>query len=433
MHVSVLSVFPSLYKEFLDTSLIKRSQEKGLIDISVDSYFNYVRPGERIDSDLYGVGPGMLLKPVVMQAAIEHNEKQYGDAYKIFLSPQGKRVTQPDMERLARVLASKKHLMLVTSRYEGVDQRVEEVFADEVISLGDFVILGGDLPAMVLLEGVIRLIPGVVGKTDSVKEESFSGPFLDFPSYTSPVVWHDKHVPDVVRSGDHGKLAVWRHHAAIKKTVKYAFSWLKEHRLVSKDKLFLIKEIIPSHYVALVHGDVLVSKEGKPGTTSVTSIDIHDISRASSTYGIKQFGIITPLVDQQRIVETLLQFWGSHGISYNKNRHEALQIASIHSTVDDFIAFVENKEGKKPLLIATSALCSSDPSRVLSYMQQSLVWSLERPIILFFGTGQGLSPAFLSRCDYQLLPIEGLTDFNHLSVRSAVAVILDRWLGICYR
>jgi tRNA (guanine37-N1)-methyltransferase len=291
------------------------------------------------------------------------------------------------------------------------------------------VLMGGDLPAMMLLEGMLRFIPGVVGKEESVREDSFTGPFLDYPEYTEPVEWHGKKVPDIVRSGNHGAIAQWRQEQAAQKTVLHHFAWMRTQPMNQAQKK-LASRYIPHHYTALMHADVLVGSEKKPGVTSVTSLDIHDIARSSATYGIMQFFIVTPLVDQKRIVQTLLNFWQRGiGIDYNPSRHEAVKSVEIHDTLDSAIAEITKKEGVAPLLIATSANKHGHAGSI-SFWDQSLVWQQERPVLFIFGTGQGLTEDLVQRCDYILSPIEGISGFKHLSVRSAVAIVLDRWLGM---
>lgn len=428
MNISIVSVFPELYHPFLQTSLIKHAQEKGLAKINIDGYFSYASPKQRIDAPSFGPGAGMLIKPNVVQDAIEAQEKRFGPAYKIFFSPQGKKVDQRVLQRLATKVQEKKHLMLLPARYEGMDSRVEEFYADEILSIGDFVVMGGDLPAMLFLEGLLRLIPGVIGKRESVERDSFFGPFVDYPEFTEPVTWNDLMVPEVIRSGNHAAIEEWRQNAAVKKSIMEHFDWVRSYRMDKLQKQ-LAKAYIPSHYAALMHTDVMLPN-GQIGTTSVTSIDIHDGARSTKTYGLKNYFIVTPLKDQQNIVSTLLDFWQEGpGKDYNPHRHEAVQQVQLKSNLNEVIEFIEKKEGKKPILIGTSA-CLDNQDHLITYYDQTKVWHDRRPVLLIFGTGKGLSPELLERCDYTLLPVEGFSDFNHLSVRSAIAIVLDRWLGI---
>lgn len=428
MNISILTVFSDLYDSYLKTSLVRKAQEKGIITVQVSDFFSCVSPKERIDTPTFGHGSGMVIRPDVVEKAIDKAQAQHGKALKIFFSPQGKKLNQRVLADLAQKAQQANHLMLIPARYEGMDARVEEEYADEIISVGDFVLMAGDLPAMMLLEGLLRLIPGVIGKQESIEKESFSGPFVDFPVYGEPVVWHDKQVPDVIRSGNHAEMDKWRAERAIAKTVKQHFEWLRSSPLTDAQR-DASKKYIPNHYVVLAHGQVLIGDEKKVGTTSVTSIDIHDIARSSKTYGVEQFFIVTPLADQQRIVKTLLDFWQTGvGVEYNPNRHDAVNLVNVVDTIADAIAAIEQKEGKKPLVVATSARDYGE--RSITYFDQEKVWAHDAPVLFVFGTGRGLAPEIMDQADYVLLPIKGFTGFNHLSVRSAVGIILDRWLGI---
>lgn len=428
MNISILTVCEQLYEPFVHTSLVGRAQEKGIVQIDVQSFFSYVQPKERIDAPTFGPGAGMLIRPDVVQKAIEDKEAHYGKAFKIFFSPRGQKVDQRVLETIAARAQTSNHLMLIPARYEGMDARVEDEYADMILSMGDFVIMGGDLPAMILVEGVMRLLPQVVGKEESVARESFSGPFVDFPSYTEPVEWKDKRVPDVLRSGNHAAIEKWRQEHAVAATVKEHFSWLRSQPLTQEEKN-LAKQYIPPHYVALMHTDVLIGEEKRLGHSSVTSVDIHDIARSSKTYGVKEFFIVTPLLDQQKIVQKMLDFWKKGiGFEYNRCRYDAIQLVQLTASLQDAVTKIEELEGKKPLIITTSAKIV-DTEQMISFYDQTKVWSADRPVLLVFGTGQGLAPFVIEQSDYLLVPVDGFSDFNHLSVRSAVAIILDRWLS----
>lgn len=428
MNISVLSVFPELYDPFVSTSLLGKAQEKGLIRCTVKSFFDYVAPKERIDAPSFGHGAGMLIRPDVVERAVSAQIAAHGPCHTVFFSPQGKKLTQPVMRTIAEKSQKTGHLLLIAGRYEGMDARVEEYYADDIISLGDFVLMSGDVPAMVLLEGISRLLPGVVGKTESIEKESFTGSFVDYPEYTAPVEWKGLHVPDVIRSGNHKAIHDWRQEQAVHKTVRQHFSWLRSHQATPQEKK-LIEPHIPAHYVALLHSDVLVGPERVPGTTSVTSLDIHDIARSCATYGIKGFTIVTPLEDQKKIVETLLHFWQhGPGVTYNRVRHEAVNAVTIAATLAETIECIEKKHGVKPVIIATSARYTAHTSAI-TFFDQTRVWKEERPVLFIFGTGQGITPECLGLADFLLPPVGGISEFRHLSVRSAVAIILDRWLG----
>ncbi len=430
MKISILTLFPELFEPFLKTSLIGRATEKKIIEADLVSFFNFAQPKERIDSPTFGPGSGMLIKPEIIQKAIENQDQKNGKSFKIFFSPQGEKLNQKLLNSLYQKIKNQDHLLLVSSRYEGIDTRVEEYYSDLVISVGDFVLMGGDLPAMCFLESFLRLFPGIVGKTDSVESESFSGPFVDYPQYTSPLSWKAMQVPEIIRSGNHGLIQKWREKMAALKTVKKHFEWLKSYPLNQGEKN-VAKEFIPPHYAVLMHNDVLL-KDKSVGTTSVTSLDLHDIARAAATYGLKNYFISTPLIDQQKVVQTLMDFWQTEGPQYNIHRFQAVNLVRMVNNLDECVKLIEESKGKKPILIATSAK-KHNHANLITYFDQSKVWQEDRPVLFVFGTGHGLAQHILEKCDYLLLPIEGFTDFNHLSVRSACSIIFDRWLGINIR
>jgi tRNA (guanine37-N1)-methyltransferase len=427
--ISIVTAFPALYEPFIATSLLKKATEKGLISCDIQSLTSFAEPKERIDAPPYGHGAGMLIKPTVVERAVTAQETKYGTAFKVFFSPHGTKMTQPVLATLAAEIAQKKHLMVLPARYEGMDARVEEQYADAILSVGDYVLMGGDLPAMIFLEGVLRLMPGIVGKESSVEHDSFSNAYVDYPSYTEPVVWQGKEVPAVLRSGDHGAVDRWRHAQAVERTVFDHFEWLRGSALNATQKKE-VEAIMPPHYAALMHCDVLVSAEKTVGTTSVTSLDIHDIARSARTYGIKEYYIVTPLSDQQKVVQKLLDFWHhGPGRPYNPNRFEAVNQVFIQESLDAAVARIKAQTGQEPLIVATSAVAT--PHRgLITYHDQHEVWRHKRPVLFIFGTGRGLAPHIVERADYLLVPLEGMTPFNHLSVRSAAAIIFDRWLGL---
>lgn len=429
MNISVLTLFPELYKPFFETSLIKRAQEKKIISCHLNNLISYTQPKVRVDDTTFGHNAGMLIKPEIIEQAVDASQADFGKAYKIILSPQGKILTQSRLKQLYERIKDQKHLMIIASRYEGLDARVEDYYADEKISVGNFVVMGGDIPAMLLLEGLLRFVPGVVGKEESVQLDSFSTPFVDYPEYTRPVVWKGIQVPEIVRSGNHSAIEAWRKEQAVSLSVKKHFNWVRSSVITSAEKK-MVQKYIPHHYIALLHNDMDL-KEGRVGYTSVTSIDIHDIARSSTTYGLKTFFIVTALKDQQKIVEKMLSFWVDEKIGgdYNNNRHEAVRMVQLKDDLCDVIQAIELKEGKKPLIIGTSAR-QQDLEKIVTYFDQDFIWDHERPILFLFGTGSGMSEKLLQQCDYMLPALQGFSDFNHLSVRSAVAIILDKWLGL---
>jgi tRNA (guanine37-N1)-methyltransferase len=432
--ISLITVIPDLYEPFLCSSLLGKAVKNGICSFSIKSFMDYVQPKERIDAPTCGPTAGMVIKPEVVERAIEDAETINGKAFKIFFSPRGRLLDQQCLKKIYASIQTNNmnHILFVAGRYEGMDERVEEVYADELISVGNFVLMGGDLPAMIFLEGFFRLVPGVVGKQESVEQDSFSGPFLDYPEYSLPVEWKGLRVPDILRSGNHEAIKKWRFDKAVIRTVYNHFEWLRSFSLVETQKQ-KVMQIIPAHYIALMHTDVLIGKDELPGNTSVTSMDVHDIARSACTYGIQQFFIVTPLKDQQAIVEQFLYFWQQgRGINYNQSRHQALERVTIVSLLNDVIENIAKKHGVNPVIVVTSAK-DMNTSKIISYFDQAKVWQEKKPVLLIFGTGQGLCSDLIKKADYGLVPLQGFTNYNHLSVRSAAAIILDRWLGVQQR
>lgn len=428
MEVSILTVFPEIYHNFLQTSLIKRAQEQGTLSFDVRAFSSFCEPKERIDAPTVGHGSGMAIRPEVLERAVTAQEEKHGKAYRIFLTPQGKKLNQRMAQKIAQELENHRHVMFVAGRYEGIDERAVQEYADLELSIGDYVLMGGDLPAMVVIEAFSRYLPGVVGREESVEKDSFSASFLDFPPYTTPPrEWKGRIIPEVLLSGNHKAMDEQRLDKAAERSVLEHFDWVRSHCKERKDQERAAK-FIPSHYCALLHGDVVVDK-GRVGNSSVTTLDIHDIARSARTYGFKEYFVVTPLEDQQKIVKSVLGFWDTSGISYNYNRADAVSHVKLVKDLEAVKAAIKEKEGIEPLVIATSAqVVGGVPS--ITYFDQQEVWSKKRPVLLIFGTAKGLSQELMRQCDYILGPVLGFSNFNHLSVRSAAAIIFDRWLGI---
>lgn len=217
MRIDVLTIFPSLFEPFRSTALLGAACGRGLVDLRVHDLRDWTRDRHRtVDDAPYGGGPGMVMKPEPLVDAIEALAGAKGDtrtARVLLLSPQGR----PFGQAQAGALSQQPHVVLVCGRYEGVDQRVIELAVDEEVSIGDYVLAGGELPALVVIEAVTRLLPGVMGNPDSAATESFQGSgeegtgrMLEGPQYTRPPVYRGLEVPEVLRSGDHAAIARWR-------------------------------------------------------------------------------------------------------------------------------------------------------------------------------------------------------------------------------
>lgn len=216
MRISVLTLFPQLFSSFLETSLVGRARESGLLTVDIQDLRQYAADRHRTVDDVpYGGGAGMVLQAPVVLAGLRALAEGRR-AWRVYLSPQGR----PLDDSLVRELARREDLILLCGRYEGVDERALDLGIDEEISIGDFVLSGGELPAMVLIEALSRQVPGVVAQADSVSEDSFRGGLLDTPHYTRPPEVEGRAVPSVLLSGHHARIQEWREMAALRATAR---------------------------------------------------------------------------------------------------------------------------------------------------------------------------------------------------------------------
>ena len=225
MKIDVLTLFPEMFAGPLDESIVKRARAAGLLDLSIHNLREYTHDRHRtVDDKPFGGGPGMLLRPEPIFEAVEHLAR--GDTRVILLSPSGRKFNQS----LARELAPEKHLLLICGSYEGFDERVREALADDDLSIGDYVLTNGALPAMVIIDAVIRLLPGVLGDDESSRDESFSHGGLEYPQYTRPAEFRGMKVPEVLLSGNHAEIARWRSEQARNRTKEQRPDMLVEKR-----------------------------------------------------------------------------------------------------------------------------------------------------------------------------------------------------------
>lgn len=218
MKIDILTLFPQMFKGPFDESIIKRAQEKALVEIKIHNLRDWATD-ERgtVDDRPFGGGPGMVIKPQPVFDAVEALKlKVKSQKLKVvLLTPQGKPLNQKTAKRLSEL----DHIVLICGHYEGVDERVREHLVDEEISIGDYVLTGGELPAMVATDAIVRLIPNVLEKEEATKSESFST-LLEHPQYTRPENFKDWKVPEVLLSGNHQEIKKWREEQALKKTKK---------------------------------------------------------------------------------------------------------------------------------------------------------------------------------------------------------------------
>ncbi len=217
LRFDVITIFPNMFPAILNESIVKRAQAKRKITIKVHDLRDYTTDRHRtVDDRPFGGGPGMVMSPQPIFDAVK-KIKSRRQAHVILLSPSGERLTQKTARRLAR----KKNLIVICGHYEGIDERVRERLADQSLSIGDYILTGGELPALVLIDCVTRLIPGVLGKDESLFQESFEQNLLEYPQYTRPANFRGMKVPDVLLSGNHAAIEKWRAQEALAHTQKF--------------------------------------------------------------------------------------------------------------------------------------------------------------------------------------------------------------------
>ena len=422
LNFTVITIFPQMFASPLGHSILKRAQEKALISVRLVDLRDYTSDRHHVTDDYpYGGGQGMVMKPEPLVAAIEDIRKRSSGARVVLLSPQGQVFNQ----QVAIRLAQQKEVVLICGRYEGMDERVKS-FVDEELSIGDFTLSGGEPAAIVVIDAVSRLIPGVLGNEESAQDESFANGLLEYPQYTRPEDFRDMKVPAVLLSGDHERIAKWRREMSIRITAQRRPDLLAKAPVTVQERKQLLTIQAPI-YVALLHHPVY-DKNREIVTTAVTNMDIHDIARSGCTYGIRGFYVVTPVKVLQKLALKIIAHWEEgYGSQYNTTRKEALALARVRDTLDDVLIDIERECGEKPLLVGTSAKAHNGTTSFLDL--RDMLQRTARPFLILLGTGWGLAEAVIAQSDYVLEAIEGLTDYNHLSVRSAAAIILDRLLG----
>jgi tRNA (guanine37-N1)-methyltransferase len=433
MRIACLTLFPEYFEGPLTTGLMAKGRERGLLDVELVNPRDFTTDVHRtVDDRPFGGGPGMVMMLDPVAKALE----SIGDPGRILvMSPAGR----PFDQAMARELADQQRLTFVCGRYEGVDARLAELYPVEEVSLGDFVLNGGEAAAVACIEAVARLIPGFMGHQDSGEEESFTQGLLEYPHYTRPEEYRGARVPEVLRSGDHGRIAAWRREQAVERTLERRPDMLPAARLDGADVALLRGKIRRRRgrnlSVALVHYPVL-DKYKKVGATSLTNLDVHDIARCSRTYGLDRFYAVTPLADQRDMFAGLVAHWRTGpGAAANPDRAEALSLVELAEDLDAAVEQASARWGRRPRLVATSARLPAKPKAwhpSLATFPDVADWLDEEPVLLVLGTGYGLARSVLERCDAMLRPIRCFSGYNHLSVRSAAAIMLDRLVGDIY-
>ncbi|WNV56866.1 tRNA (guanosine(37)-N1)-methyltransferase TrmD [Oscillospiraceae bacterium NTUH-002-81] len=237
MNYHVLTLFPEMIEQGLHTSIIGRAMEKGLLSLDAVNIRDFsTDKHKRVDDYIYGGGAGLLMQAEpVYQAYLSVKEKIGKAPRVIYMTPQG----QVFHQKLAEELAQEEDLVFLCGHYEGIDERVLEEIVTDNVSIGDYVLTGGELPAMVMIDAISRHVPGVLNNEDSAGEDSFSNQLLEYPQYSRPEVWHDKQVPPVLLSGHHGKVDAWRREQSLLRTFQRRPELLEQADLSEQDWKFL--------------------------------------------------------------------------------------------------------------------------------------------------------------------------------------------------
>lgn len=428
MNFHIVSIFPHYFESPLSSGLMGKAVDSGLVNLDhVDVRHFAGGIHKSVDDRPFGGGPGMLLKLDPMVKALNSIEKP---GRIMMMSPRGKPLTQAR----SRELSQEEDVTLICGRYEGIDERLLDLYDIELVSVGDFVLNGGEAGAVCLIESVARLLPGFMGHDDSGEEESFSAGLLEYPHYTRPDDWEGLKVPEVLRGGNHGAIDQWRRECSLETTLNDRPDMLPGASLTVEDIDYLRTlsrtRLGRNLYIALCHYPVY-NKFGEKVAVSVTNLDLHDMSRVARSYGLGGFYATTPIEDQKALAEQLLNHWkAGAGSIANPDRAEAFSKVKVFDDIESVVLDIQEQTGQCPRLAATSARLDrrkqAEPALTYEEVQG---WLAKSPVLLIFGTGHGLAEEVLSKAAGILRPVRYLDDYNHLSVRSAVAIIVDRLIA----
>ncbi len=426
MKYEIITIFPEFFDSVFSCGILSKAREKGLVDIKVSNLRDFAGDKHKVvDDKPYGGGEGMLFLPEPLGKAIDSAKSGTEKTATLLTSAQGK----PFDGKMARKLLDFDKIVIVCGRYEGVDERVNDLHIDMEVSIGDYIISGGEYAAAVITDSVSRLIPGVVGNTASTEDESLSGGLLSHPQYTRPENYRGAEVPPVLLSGNHAKVAEWRKEARIKNTLRKRPDILDRSKL-SKDETAALcklqKDTAPGYraYVALLHYPVY-NKEFKTVASAFTNLDIHDIARTCRTYGVKNFFLVNPVAEQRELAQRVLKHWtDGAGAEFNPTRRDAMRIVRMETGLGEVKDAIEKIEGAKPEVIATDARFDGNMTGYGEMRER--IMAADRPYLLLLGTGWGIAREVIESADHVLKPLRGYGNYNHLPVRGAAAAIMDR-------
>ena len=422
---NVLTIFPDMIETVFKNGVVSKAVGKNIININPINIRDYASGPHLVTDDYqYGGGAGLVMKPEPICLAVDAVKSQ-SDTFVVLLDPRGVKFNQKLAEKMAN---DYDNITFICGRYEGVDERVRELVVNMELSLGDFILTGGEFAAITIIDSIARLVPGVLGDDTSAKDESFTTGMLEYPHYTRPAEYRGLQVPNVLMNGNHKDINKWRREKALEITrsnrpdlLDIALLDIESRKKIYKEqKRGLSKKTMLN--VALMHYPMR-DKQGDIVATAITNLDLHDISRSCTTFSVENFFVITPVQAQREIAGRVIKHWiDGFGSTYNPNRKEAFSRTLIMESFSSALMELEKRYKKRPLIVATTARIDK---ATITAKELGLI-SQEEPVLLIFGTGWGFADEVLETADYIIEPIEGAGEFNHLSVRSAVAILLDR-------
>ena len=422
----IVTLFPEFFETPLRTGLLKRAVDRGIINFSFHNPRDYgLGPHKQVDDKPFGGGPGMLMRIEPMACAI-HSIKKPGII--LALAAAGRQFNQA----MAEELAGTENITLVCGRYEGIDQRLKEIYPVHEISLCPAVLNGGEAAALAIIEAVGRLEKGFMGKDESSRIESFHDNLLEFPQYTRPEEYKGHRVPDVLLGGNHAEIAKWRRAEALARTLAARPELLANAKLdktdadglarVSRERIGRNLSFCLCHYPVWTDGE-------KSGCSSLTNLDIHDIGRISRCYGLGPFFVLHPLDDQRKILNEILSHWLTRSGGY-EDRKKALNLVHAVQNFEEISKFFMQYHGQEPYWFVSSASWPEKNGECVSISEARKICG-QGPAVICLGTARGLDVNKLPFKFMRLAPIRFL-DENHLPVRAAAAIMADRILGDFY-
>jgi len=429
MKYDIITIFPEFFESVLSYGVISRAIDNNIINVNLHDLRKYTEDKHKsVDDKPYGGGSGMLMMPEPISRAIEDVRDTKKKSIVIYTSPTGEKLNDKTVNELSEY----EQVVILCGRYEGIDERIKELYVDREISIGDFVLSGGEHAAAIIVDSVSRNIKGVLGNESSAADDSFKNGLLEYPQYTRPEKFKNIAVPPVLLSGHHKEVEDWRKKESIKKTFLNMEEILDDSQLNAEEYEYLgklQKEYSKNTkvYIALIHYPVY-NKDLKKIVTAFTNLDAHDIARAGKTYGVKKFYLVNPVSDQRELVKKVIDHWTvGPGVNFNPTRKEALEIVEVNESIEEIIDDIEKTENVRPKVVVTDARIKSE---MVGYKKlREKIFNDDKPFLILFGTGWGLTEEVINSADYILKPVKGYNDFNHLSVRSAAAIILDRLLS----